>query len=135
MSTALATQAPAHSLIPPTHSHSRQLEPRISLDIGFNYSDIAPDFYAYTIKACLLPIRKVQHDLVALYFQYIHPTFPVVDERYFIYIHNRFRGHEQFIPPADFVVYQAILAAGFGVYHGSIRYTLSIVLTSLTASQ
>ena len=94
-----------------------QLDKDASLDTGLMSSerlDLVPSIYTYAIKACLLPIRKVQHELVTLYFQYIHPMFPVVDESYFMEIHRKYRGHEQFMDPKDFVVYQAITAAGFG---------------------
>ena len=75
----------------------------------------APDFYVCYVKACMLPIRKVQHDLFNLYFQFVHPMFPVVDEYYFNKLHRRYLGHEELLPPVDFMIYQAILAAGFGV--------------------
>lgn len=81
--------------------------------------DSVPGFYTYAIESCLLPIRKVQHELVTLYFQYIHPMFPVVDEQYFMEIHRKYRGREQFMAPSDFLIYQAITAAGFGVDESS----------------
>ena len=77
--------------------------------------DLVPSFYNYALKAFLLPIRKVQHELVILYFQYIHPLFPVVDESYFTELHRNYRAQEHLMAPADFVLYQAIIAAGFGV--------------------
>jgi hypothetical protein len=95
----------------------------VSLDTGLmsgKLLDLVPSFYTYAIKACLLPVRKVQHELVTLYFQFIHPMFPVVDEAYFMEIHRKYRGHEQFMDPSEFVVYQAITAAGFGVRGSSI---------------
>lgn len=76
---------------------------------------MVPNLYAYFIKTCMLPIRKVQHDLFNLYFRYVHPMFPVVDEYYFNKLHQRFLGHEELLNPLDFMIYQAILAAGFGV--------------------
>lgn len=95
-----------------------QLDKGVSLETGLMSGerlDLIPSFYTYAIKSCLLPIRKVQHELVTLYFQYIHPMFPVVDECYFMELHRKYRGQEQFMDPCDFVVYQAITAAGFGV--------------------
>lgn len=78
-------------------------------------SDLVPSFYTYAITSCLLPIRKIQQELFILYFQYIHPMFPVINETYFTELHRVYRGHEQFMDQSDFIVYQAILAAGFGV--------------------
>jgi hypothetical protein len=95
-----------------------QLEKGITLETGHisgERLDLVPSFYTYAVQSCLLPIRRVQHELVTLYFQYIHPMFPVVDETYFMELHRRYRGQEQFMDPSDFVVYQAITAAGFGV--------------------
>ena len=77
--------------------------------------DLVPNFYSYAIKATLMPIRRVQHELVMNYFQYIHPMFPVVDEHYFTKIYRKYRGQEQYMDPEDFMIYQAITAAGFGV--------------------
>jgi hypothetical protein len=88
------------------------------MDLGPVYEenlDAVHKFYAYSVKACLLPIRRVQHELVTLYFQYIHPMFPVVDEDYFTDLHRIYRGREEYMPMLDFVIYQAILSAGFGV--------------------
>jgi hypothetical protein len=95
-----------------------QVEKSVPLGTGYISSErleLVPSFYTCAIKCCLLPIRKVQHELVTLYFQYIHPMFPVVDESYFMDLHRKYRGQEQFMDPSDFVVYQAIAAAGFGV--------------------
>jgi hypothetical protein len=95
-----------------------RFEEGMSTDIGLiprERLDLVPSFYTYAVKACLLPIRRVQHELITLYFQYIHPMFPVVDEQYFMQVHQRYRGREEFMDPSDFVIYQAITAAGFGV--------------------
>ncbi|RDL40752.1 Uncharacterized protein BP5553_00731 [Venustampulla echinocandica] len=81
---------------------------------GHDRLDLAPNFYFYAIKSTLLPIRRVQHDLVILYFQYIHPLFPLVDEYYFMETYRRYRGREQYMDPSDFMIFQAIMAAGFG---------------------
>jgi len=104
------------------HPGSSPGRARLDFDLPLDHSfmvgeslDLVPSFYTYAVKACLLPIRKVQHELVALYFQYIQPMFPVVDEDYFTELHRKYYGHEHFMDPADFVVYQAITAAGFGV--------------------
>jgi hypothetical protein len=77
--------------------------------------DLVPNLYSYSVRACLLPIRKVQNDLFTLYFQHIHPMFPVVDECYFTTRHRQYRGHEEFMDPGDFMVYHAIIVAGFAV--------------------
>jgi hypothetical protein len=77
--------------------------------------DLVPHLYTYAVKVSLLPIRRVQHQLVVNYFQYIHPMFPVVDEYHFTEMYRKYRGCEQFMEPDDFMVYQAIVAAGFGV--------------------
>ena len=107
----------------PTHSPGFvHIENGVSLETGLmsgERPDLVPSLYTYVVKACLLPIRKVQHELVTLYFQYIHPMFPVVDECYFMEIHRKYRGQEHFMDPSDFVIYQAITAAGFGVNRGS----------------
>lgn len=86
--------------------------------------DLVPSFYTYATKACLMPIRKVQHELINLYFQFIHPMFPVVDEKHFMELHRRYRGKEELMNPTDFLVYQAVIAAGFGVSLMS-RYLIS----------
>lgn len=77
--------------------------------------NLVPDFYAYAVKACLLPIRRVQHELFTGYFRHVHPMFPVVDEHHFHEKHRQFMGREELLHPSDFMIYQAILAAGFGV--------------------
>lgn len=92
----------------------KDLYPDSRLIVGAQL-DYIPSFYAFAIKAFLLPIRSVQHELVTLYFKYIHPMFPVVDELYFIELHCKYRGQEQLMDPSDFVIYHAITAAGFGV--------------------
>lgn len=68
-----------------------QFDKVISLETGLMSGerlDLIPSFYT-----CLLPIKKVQHELVTLYFQYIHPMFPVVDECYFMGLHRKYRSH------------------------------------------
>lgn len=77
--------------------------------------DLVPNFYTYSVKACLLPIRRVQHALVSLYFHHIHPMFPVVDEYRMTELHQKFRGQEELMDPSDFTVYHAIMVAGFAV--------------------
>jgi hypothetical protein len=77
--------------------------------------DLVPTFYSYSVKACLLPIRRVQNQLVAHYFNYIHPMFPVVDEYHLTEIHQKFLGEEELMDKADFTVYYAIMVAGFAV--------------------
>ena len=75
--------------------------------------DLVPTFYSYSVKACLLPIRQIQNQLVAHYFNYIHPMFPVVDEYHLTEIHQNFAGKEEIMDKADFMVYYAIMVAGF----------------------
>lgn len=41
--------------------------------------------------------------------------FPVVDEHAFAKVYKQYRGCEQRMEPGDFMLYQAIIAAGFGV--------------------
>jgi hypothetical protein len=95
--------------------------------------ELVPHLYSYAIKVTLLPIRKVQHQLVINYFQYIHPMFPVVDEYHFTEMYRKYRGCEQFMEPEDFMLYQAIIAAGFGV---SRKVTgMSLVANLIAASQ
>jgi hypothetical protein len=86
--------------------------------------DLVPIFCNYTVKSCLLPLREIQDELVRLYFRNIHPMFPVVDEVYYTELHRRFKNREQFMRPPDFVIYQAILTAGFGVSKGFLGYHL-----------
>ncbi|KAF4630029.1 hypothetical protein G7Y89_g8117 [Cudoniella acicularis] len=115
MTTAIQSSCPW--LFPTEPSRPTQTDEDVSLDgrlMSSERLDLVPSFYTYTVKSCLMPIRRVQHELVTLYFQYIHPMFPVVDEAYFTEIHRKYRGQEQFMSVLDFVIYQAILAAGFG---------------------
>lgn len=77
--------------------------------------DMVPNFYAYSVKACLLPIRRVQHSLITHYFDHIHPLFPVVDEYHFANIYRKFDGQEELMNKADFIIYYAIMVAGFAV--------------------
>lgn len=77
--------------------------------------DMVPNFYAYSVKSCLLPIRKVQDQLVAHYFVHVHPMFPLVDETYFTKIHGMYQGREELMDKTDFMVYYAIIVAGFAV--------------------
>lgn len=103
---------------------------------GHDRLDLAPNFYFYAIKSILLPIRRVQHDLVILYFQYIHPLFPLVDEYKFMETYRKFRGQEQYMDPSDFMVFQAVMAAGFGVsvtYITSFISYIANIVTSISA--
>jgi hypothetical protein len=77
--------------------------------------ELVPNFYSYSVKACLLPLRKVQNDLVVLYFHHIHPMFPVVDEYHITELHRKFRGREELMDPSDLTLYHAIMVAGFAV--------------------
>ncbi|TAQ84641.1 hypothetical protein B7494_g7038 [Chlorociboria aeruginascens] len=117
MTTALES---AHLKIRPvspciSSAHS-EVQHRIFRDanlMSFDRVDLVPNFYAYSIQTCLLPIRKVQHELITLYFHYVHPMFPVVDEHHMTELHRKYRGQEEFMDPLDFVVYHAIMVAGF----------------------
>jgi hypothetical protein len=134
MSTALMSSRSRQQL---SQSPSFVINKGISLETGLMSGerlDLVPSFYTYAIKACLLPIRKVQHELVTLYFRYIHPMFPVVDECYFMELHRKYRSQEQFMDPSDFVIYQAITAAGFGASK-TLTDTVQVVLTHSVASQ
>ncbi|KAF8854311.1 hypothetical protein BDZ45DRAFT_45449 [Acephala macrosclerotiorum] len=75
--------------------------------------DLVPNFYTYTVKSCLLPIRRIQNALVSLYFHHIHPMFPVVDEYHITELHRKYKGKEELMDPSDFIVYHAIMVAGF----------------------
>lgn len=77
--------------------------------------DLVPKFYKFTVNSCMLPIRKVQHELITLYFHHIHPMFPIVDEYHFSDLHRKFRGQEELMKPADFMIYHAIMVAAFAV--------------------
>jgi hypothetical protein len=85
--------------------------------------DMVPSFYAYSVKSCLLPIRKVQDQLVAHYFFHVHPMFPLVDEAYFTKLHQAYRGQEELMDKTDFMVYYAIMVAGFAVSTLLFDYT------------
>ena len=129
MTTALRSVHP--SIPPKLPSESLELTQRGVLDANLTSTeplDLVPSFYSYSIKACLLPIRKVQHELVTLYFHHIHPMFPVVDEYHFTEIHRKYRGQEELMHPSDFIVYHAIMVAGFAVS------PLWQLLTSITLS-
>lgn len=77
--------------------------------------DLVPHLYTYSVLSCMLPIRNVQNDLVALYFNHIHPMFPVVDEHHFFILHQEHRGHEELMDAADFMIYYSVIVAGFSV--------------------
>lgn len=85
--------------------------------------DLVPTFYTFTVKSCLLPIRRVQNALVTLYFHHIHPMFPVVDEYYITELHRKYKGREELMDPCDFSVYHAIMVAGFAVSPASVEVT------------
>jgi hypothetical protein len=87
--------------------------------------DQVPNLYAYSVTASLLPIREVQEELFTLYMRHIHPIFPVVDECRFVELHRRYKGREQLMDPAEFMVYHAILVAGF-----SVRYPSAVCIKS-----
>jgi hypothetical protein len=114
MTTALVSSHPRiPAAIPP---NSWELEERGSSDTSLMSTerlDLVPNFYTYSVKACLLPIRRVQHALVSLYFHHIHPMFPVVDEYRMTELHQKYRGQEELMDPSDFTVYHAIMVAGF----------------------
>ncbi|KAH7409041.1 hypothetical protein BKA64DRAFT_664044 [Cadophora sp. MPI-SDFR-AT-0126] len=76
--------------------------------------DLAPKLYACAVRSSILPCRQLQNELVTLYFRHIHPMLPGVDEHHFSTLHRNFRGREEFMEPGDFLIYLAILAAGFG---------------------
>lgn len=78
--------------------------------------DLVPSLYTYTVRTSMMPIRSVQSELITLYFSHIHPMFPVVDEHHFFALHQEFRGREEFMDPADFLIYNAIMAASFSVF-------------------
>ncbi|KAE9371338.1 hypothetical protein N431DRAFT_341151 [Stipitochalara longipes BDJ] len=114
MTTALVS---SHPRIPPAiPANSWELEERGSSETSLMSTerlDLVPNFYTYSVKSCLLPIRRVQHALVSLYFHHIHPMFPVVDEYRMTELHQKYRGQEELMDPSDFTVYHAIMVAGF----------------------
>lgn len=81
-----------------------------------------PDFSAYTwsVNVCLRPLRKVQDELISLYFRHIHPTFPVVDEHQFTVMHHKYKQHEQYMERSQFLIYHAILTVGISVRQYSV---------------
>lgn len=116
MTTALVSAEPR--LPPNLHSVGLEVATNDGIDANLMYKerlDLVPNFYTYTVKSCLLPIRRVQNALVALYFHHIHPMFPVVDEYHITELHRKYRGKEELMDPSDFTVYHAIMVAGFAV--------------------
>lgn len=116
MTTALVSAEPR--LPPNLHSVASEVAANDSIDACLMYKeqlDLVPNFYTYTVKSSLLPIRRVQNALVSLYFHHIHPMFPVVDEYHITELHRRYRGKEELMDPSDFTVYHAIMVAGFAV--------------------
>lgn len=101
-------------LLPPKMISPYQSSPSTALTYA-EPLDAVPHFYAYIVKATLLPIRKVQHELVSLYFQHIHPMFPIVDEYRISELHRKYRGHEELMSPSEFAVYHGVMVAGFAV--------------------
>jgi hypothetical protein len=116
MTTALVSAEPR--LPPNLHSVGPEVAANGDIDACLMYKerlDLVPSFYTYTVKSCLLPIRRVQNALVSLYFHHIHPMFPVVDEYHITELHRKYRGKEELMDPSDFTVYHAIMVAGFAV--------------------
>lgn len=105
MSTALSTSIPRHQ-------HPRPIFQPSALMSTEPLSTV-PNFYAYIVQATLLPIRKVQTELVTLYFQHVHPMFPIVDEYKITEAHRKYRGREECMDAGEFAVYQGVLCAGF----------------------
>jgi len=116
MTTALVSAEPR--LPPNSLSVGSEVPANETIDACLMYKerlDLVPSFYSYTVKSCLLPIRKVQNALVTLYFHHIHPMFPVVDEYHISELHRKYRGKEEIMDPSDFTIYHAIMVAGFAV--------------------
>ena len=116
MSTALVSARPK---IPPSLPSDRlELRSRDSIDtslISTERLDLVPKFYAYSVKSCLLPLRRVQHELITLYFHHVHPMFPVVDEYHITELHRKYYGQEELMDPSDFIIYHATMVIGFAV--------------------
>lgn len=116
MTTAIVS---SHPSIPPSMSNAPlEIQEQGNETLGLlptEHLDLVPTFYSYSVKACLLPIRRVQNQLVAHYFNYIHPMFPVVDEYHLTRIHEKYVGQEELMDKTDFMVYYAIMVAGFAV--------------------
>ncbi|KUJ06339.1 uncharacterized protein LY89DRAFT_790625 [Mollisia scopiformis] len=114
MTTALVSAEPR--LPPNLHSVGPEVPADGTIDAMLMYKerlDLVPNLYTYTVKSCLLPIRRVQTALVTLYFHHIHPMFPVVDEYHITELHRKYRGKEELMDPCDFTIYHAIMVAGF----------------------
>jgi len=116
MSTALVSARPR---LPPSLSSDRlELRNCDSVDINLISTerlDLVPKFYAYSVKSCLLPLRRVQHELVTLYFHHVHPMFPVVDEYHITELHRKYYGQEEVMDPSEFIIYHATMVFGFAV--------------------
>lgn len=59
--------------------------------------------------------------------------FPVVDENHFNEIHRKYMGQEELLDPLDFMIYQAIMAAGFGVGEPSKLPSLIMLIQCLAS--
>ncbi|MAD87568.1 MAG: hypothetical protein CL912_31810 [Deltaproteobacteria bacterium] len=123
MSTALQASSSIHASLGPSRSPTARPFREEVVEVENTKSreriDLAPRLYACSVRSSILPCRQVQNELVILYFRHIHPLLPAVDEHHFSTIHRNFRGREELMEPGDFLVYLAILAAGFGVCFSS----------------
>jgi hypothetical protein len=122
----LATNLPSHKL-PDLEQPYLQFQNATTSLIEVEQISLFPKFYAYSIKACLFPIRNVQSTLIALYFRHIHPLFPIVDKNRFNKLHCQFQGQEEHMDPSDFIIYHAIMIVGFSVWDRAS--TLNLILT------
>lgn len=114
MTTALVS---CHPRIPPSTSAGIL---KLQIDTSFGFMpmeplDLVPNFYAYSVKSCMLPILRVKHAVITHYFEHVHPMFPVVDEHHFTDIYRKFNDQEELMDKGDFIVFYAIMVAGFAV--------------------
>jgi hypothetical protein len=135
MSSAIFTNAATKAIANPASAEIEQNSLSNSNFMSSEPLNLVPKFYSYSVRALLLPIRKVQHDLVMLYFRHIHPMFPVVDEFHITQLHQKYRGQEEFMDPGSFAIYHALMAAAFAVRIESYVHNDMLMSKSSTSTR
>jgi hypothetical protein len=75
---------------------------------GLEYTD---EFMA----ECLLPLRRIQDDLLMLFFTHIHPMFPILNECRFMSTYHQYKCSNELMEPDDLILLLAISFAAFAV--------------------
>ena len=85
----------------------------------FNFES---DSHIFLAEECLWPTRDVRDDLVSLYFHYVHPIFPIIDEYSFRAEYHEFKDDEHgFLQKIDLMLLQAVFFAAFAVSLGFLH--------------